>query len=76
MITTIYTNKAQCRKCLDIIESKHRHDFRWCKCKSIAVDGGLDYLKRSGEPEDVIELSEYNSSEADDYFDDEENEYD
>jgi hypothetical protein len=24
-----------------------RHDFKWCACKSIAVDGGGDYLKMS-----------------------------
>jgi len=55
----ILSNKAQCRKCGDIIESKHRHDFVWCSCKAIAVDGGLDYLRRVGEPDDLIELSKY-----------------
>jgi len=55
----ILSNKAQCRKCGDIIESKHRHDFVWCSCKAIAVDGGLDYLRRVGEPVDLIELSTY-----------------
>ncbi len=76
MISKIYTNKAQCRKCLDIIKSKYRHDFVTCNCGAISVDGGLDYLKRSGEPSDIIELSVYNSSEADEYFDDEESDYD
>ena len=37
----ILVNKIQCKKCKDIIESKHVHDFKWCSCKSIAVDGGL-----------------------------------
>ena len=55
----ILINKAQCKKCNDIIESKNMHDFKWCSCKSIAVDGGLDYLRRVGNFEDVIELSEY-----------------
>lgn len=76
MISKIYINKAQCRKCLNIIESKYRHDFVTCGCGAISVDGGLDYLKRSGEPSDIIELSIYNSSEADEYFDDEESDYD
>lgn len=34
----------------DVIESETRHDFKWCKCKSVAVDGGHDYLKRVGVP--------------------------
>lgn len=39
-------NKAQCRKCKDIIESKFRHDFVECKCGEIFVDGGKDYHRR------------------------------
>ena len=55
----ILVNKIQCKKCKDIIESKHVHDFKWCTCKSIAVDGGLEYLKIVGNLEDIIELSEF-----------------
>ena len=55
----IIRNAAQCVKCKSIIESKHRHDFQWCKCESIFVDGGLAYLRRGGNPEDFIDLSEY-----------------
>ena len=55
----ILVNKIQCKKCKDIIESKHVHDFKWCACKSIAVDGGLEYLRRVGNLEDIIELSEF-----------------
>ena len=54
----ILVNKIQCKKCKDIIESKNVHDFKWCTCKSIAVDGGLEYLRRIGNLEDIIELSE------------------
>ncbi len=32
----------RCKHCGDTIESKHRHDFRSCSCKSVAVDGGTD----------------------------------
>lgn len=56
-IQLIQSNKIQCNKCLDIIESVHRHDFKWCKCKSVAVDGGKDYGRRIGE--DWTDLSEY-----------------
>lgn len=58
----IIHNRIKCKRCGDIIESTHRHDFKWCSCGQCAVDGGHDYLKRSytGEsPEESYEeLSE------------------
>lgn len=39
-------NRIQCVHCKDIIESFHVHDFKWCKCGKVAVDGGMDYMKR------------------------------
>ena len=42
----ILANKIRCKKCGDIIESKSVYDFRFCKCDSVAVDGGHDYLRR------------------------------
>jgi hypothetical protein len=41
--------KAQCKLCLTVIQSMHRHDFVWCKCQKIAIDGGDAYTKCSGE---------------------------
>lgn len=55
----IMINKIRCKKCGDIIESKSVHDFKICKCKSVAVDGGHDYLRRLGDLEDWDDLSEY-----------------
>ena len=55
----IVVNKIKCKKCGDIIESKSVHDFRVCKCESIAVDGGHDYLRRVGELGNWEDLSEY-----------------
>lgn len=55
----IYVNKIRCKKCGDIIESTHRHDFKFCKCKSVAVDGGKDYLRRFGSMDYWEDLSEY-----------------
>lgn len=52
-------NIAKCAKCGDIIESKFRHDFVRCKCGAIAVDGGNDYIKRSGNPEDFDKEFDY-----------------
>ena len=43
----IIHNRIKCKRCGDIIESTHRHDFKWCSCGQCAVDGGHDYLKRS-----------------------------
>ena len=31
----------QCKKCNEIIESKHVHDFKLCSCKAVGVDGGI-----------------------------------
>ena len=55
----IIRNAAQCAKCGDIIESKHRHDFVSCSCDEIFVDGGKDYF-RSGAKDiaNFISLSE------------------
>ena len=55
----ILVNKIKCNKCGDIIESTYRHDFKFCKCGAVAVDGGKDYLRRGGNREDWEELSEY-----------------
>ena len=51
----ILQNRIQCLKCNDIIESTSRHDFRYCECSSVAVDGGQEYLRRLGT--DFKELS-------------------
>jgi len=51
-------NRARCKKCGDIIESKYRHDFVTCTCGAISVDGGYDYLRRVGNPEDFEEIFE------------------
>lgn len=53
-------NAAECRKCGDVIESRHRHDFVWCRCKEIYVDGGLDYIRRgAGDLRNIIDRSEW-----------------
>lgn len=55
----ILVNKIQWKKHKDIIESKHIHYFKWCACKSIAVDGDLEYFRRVVNLEDIIELSDF-----------------
>jgi hypothetical protein len=63
MTEKLIRNRIRCRKCLDEIESFYTHDFKYCKCGSVFIDGGLDYCRYGypgGEPEDWIEsLVEY-----------------
>lgn len=55
----VVVNKAQCKLCGDVVESVHQHDFKWCKCGEIAVDGGKAYIKRAAKDlSNIIELSE------------------
>ena len=54
----IIKNQIRCKHCGDIIESKHRHDSRSCKCGRVTVDCGHDYLRRCYKEEgDYEELS-------------------
>lgn len=54
----IISNKIKCKKCGDIIESRHLHDYVACSCGACAVDRGHDYLRRLGNPDNWEELSE------------------
>jgi hypothetical protein len=58
MIERVITNKIKCLRCETVLESVHRHDFRWCKCGKVAVDGGKEYRRRLGQPTDYIDISE------------------
>lgn len=57
----IIRNAIRCTHCGDVIESTSTHDFKWCSCGAVAVDGGLSYLRRcfKTSPADFEELSEY-----------------
>jgi hypothetical protein len=58
----ITKNAVECRLCGDVVESIHRHDFVFCKCGEIAVDGGKDYLRRTaGNLNNIIDRSETNN---------------
>ena len=43
--THIKRNIVKCGGCEEVIESKHRHDFRTCKCDATFVDGGTAYVR-------------------------------
>ncbi len=46
----IERNSAICLSCNTEIVSVHRHDFKYCKCGDLAVDGGTEYLRRVYKP--------------------------
>lgn len=53
----IIRNIIKCKKCGEILESNNTHDFKTCGCGSVSVDGGLEYLKREGDLNNIEELS-------------------
>ena len=57
----IIKNAIRCKHCNEVIESMSVHDFKFCSCESVAVDGGHDYLRRcfKTSQDDFEELSEY-----------------
>ena len=54
-IGDIFLNRVKCLSCGDIITSQNRHDFVWCSCKSVAVDGGSWMNRRLFNSADMIE---------------------
>lgn len=62
MTNHIKHNKLACRLCGDIIESTHRHDFKYCKCGEIGIDGGREYIRcGANNINNVINMVEYYS---------------
>ena len=61
MITKIYKNRIKCNLCGEILVSESVHDFKFCKCGTVAVGGGKEYLRRiyKNSTDDYTELSEY-----------------
>lgn len=47
-----------CPKCHDVVWSRHRHDFRECKCGRNYIDGGRDYTRCGGKdhPLETVEI--------------------
>lgn len=61
----IVHNRIRCKKCGNVIESKTVHDYVECSCGACAVDGGKDYLRRCGYPENWEDCSEVVAAEPD-----------
>lgn len=55
----ILTNKIQCKKCNDIIESRTTTDLKYCSCGAVSISGGKDCLRRYGDPDNYIEMCEW-----------------
>ena len=53
----IVKNRARCKKCGTILESRSVHDFKTCSCGAMSVDGGHEYIRRLGNPDDIEEMS-------------------
>lgn len=49
MTKRIISNSVKCHKCDTVIWSSHVHDFKFCFCGNIAVDGGEEYIRRVGD---------------------------
>ena len=73
----ILRNAIQCKMCGEVLESKYTHDFVPCKCwreskgqKGCACDGGFDYLRWLGNPDEFTSLAEtrlFTDEERDEY---------
>jgi hypothetical protein len=53
----IVVNQIRCKKCEDTPFSASRHDFKYCKCGAVAVDGGQEYLRRVGDIHNCEDMS-------------------
>lgn len=54
----IKKNCFYCKKCKKVVESKFRHQFATCDCDPPNfTDGGLDYIRRGGNFDDVEDRS-------------------
>ena len=47
-----------CKHCKDILVSTSVHDFKMCRCGKCGIDGGNAYLRRLGNPDDYVDMSE------------------
>lgn len=62
----IIKNQIKCNHCGDILTSNFTHEFKWCSCKTVFIDGGLSYPRRGfTKPTDYEELSIYEDEDED-----------
>ena len=46
--TKVKVTCIECPNCKDIIYSRAHHDFHYCSCTQVAIDGGFDYVRILG----------------------------
>ena len=52
-----------CKKCKETIESKHPHDFKYCLCGAVGIDGGIEAGNHIlGSPMDMENRSMYKAT--------------
>jgi DNA-binding helix-hairpin-helix protein with protein kinase domain len=47
----------RCTRCGTVVWSTHVHDMVYCECKAVAVDGGREYTKITGDPIDFAKVN-------------------
>lgn len=52
-------NAVKCLKCQETIESTSNYHFVSCMCKSVSIDGGLNYSRIIGNREDFEDLRKW-----------------
>jgi len=52
-------NARRCLRCGEVVESRHVHDYRVCRCCATMVDGGLCYARWGFKPNDSEPLYEW-----------------
>lgn len=55
-IGDIFVNSLQCPSCNHVIISYNRHDFKFCSCGKVSVDGGSWYQHCSWNPEEPFPI--------------------
>ena len=50
--------KMKCKICGSVVKSMYRHDFVTCKCGKVSIDGGSDYTRCVGNPDDYELIGE------------------
>lgn len=53
----ILSNQVKCNRCGDMPFSRHVHNMVSCRCGNVAVDGGMNYLRRVFNTQDYEEMS-------------------
>ncbi len=54
----IIKNAIRCKQCGDIVVSKQRNKVMKCSCGACSADGGVYYLKRTGDYEELAQTEE------------------